>query len=65
MIDAEKISKTAILTSNEVMGLLGVSRPTLLKLRRSGSLKVYFSKLNGRPFYKGVDVIKFINTNVI
>lgn len=60
MIQTEKIQKGVILTTKEVTELLSISRPTLLKLRKDGHLKVHFYRTNGRPFFKGEDILNYL-----
>lgn len=64
MIDVTKLTDTHVYSQSEACDILGVTRPTLLKIRKSGLLKVHFKKYNGRPFYYGSDILNYIKKSV-
>lgn len=39
--------------------LLGIDRSTLHRHTKKGNIKVHFRKCNNRPFYTGMDILKF------
>lgn len=39
--------------------LLGIDRSTLHRHTKKGNIKVHFRKCNNRPFYTGLDILKF------
>ena len=39
--------------------LLGIDRGTPLRHTKKGNIKVHFRKCNNRPFYTGLDILKF------
>lgn len=39
--------------------LLGIDRSTLHRHTEKGNIKVHFRKCNNRPFYTGLDILKF------
>ena len=39
--------------------LLGIDRRTLHRHTKKGNIKVHFRKCNNRPFYTGLDILKF------
>lgn len=51
-----------ILTSNDVLDLLKISRPTLYRIRKSGRLKSY--KVRGKVYFKRSELFKFIESGL-
>ncbi len=39
--------------------LLGIDRSTLHRHTKKGNISVHFHKCNSRPFYTGLDILKF------
>lgn len=39
--------------------ILGIDRTTLYRHTKKGNIKVHFRKCNNRPFYTGLDILKF------
>lgn len=39
--------------------ILGIDRSTLHRHTKKGNIKVHFRKCNNRPFYTGLDILKF------
>ena len=39
--------------------LLGIDRSTLHRHTKKGNIKVHFRKCNNRPYYTGLDILKF------
>lgn len=39
--------------------ILGIDRTTLYRHTKNGNIKVHFRKCNNRPFYTGLDILKF------
>ena len=39
--------------------LLGIDSSTLHRHTKKGNIKVHFRKCNNRPFYTGLDILKF------
>ena len=39
--------------------LLGIERTTLYRHTKRGNIRVHFRKCNNRPFYTGLDILKF------
>lgn len=48
-------------SSNEVCQLLGISRETLRRHVRKGTIAVHYRVSNMRPFYIGSDIMAFWN----
>ena len=46
-------------TSAKTCESLQISRTTLHRHTKKGHIKVYYRKSTNRPFYKGLDILKF------
>lgn len=53
------IAPTGQYTTTEACGILGVHRTTIYRYVRRGVLRCSYRRGNGRPFFKGSELIRF------
>ena len=56
-INEPKVSAMGRYSTSRTCTELGVSRSTLERYRKNGSIQVHYFKTNWRPFYYGKDII--------
>lgn len=56
-----KVILTARYSVRETCTFLGISRETLRRHTRKGTISVHYRKANMRPFYIGSDIMAFWN----
>ena len=64
MISDTEIRDTAQYNRMEAALLLGISLSTLDNYRRSGNIDCHWRNANGRPFYYGRDLKKFLKSEL-
>lgn len=65
MIEIENIRKTAYYTAAEAAVLLGISRSTLRRRMTAGEITPVIDRRNGRIYYRGAELIRFVRTGII
>ena len=64
MTDPETIRSSAQYTSSEACAILGVHRNTLRRYVLTGTLRASYRRGNGRPFFKGSELIRFTQATI-
>lgn len=59
MTTPDTIAPTGQYTTTEACGILGVHRNTLHRYVQRGVLRCSYRRGNGRPFFKGSELIRF------
>lgn len=62
MIDVANLSKTARYTPTEVAEMLGCTVKTVGNYRQRGQLKARVNRFNGRYYYTGEELMRFVRT---
>lgn len=55
---------TIAYTTSEACSFLGVHRTTLWRYVQRGVLRCSYRRGNGRPFFKGAELIRFANATI-
>ena len=58
------IAPTAQYTTTEACGILGVHRTTIYRYVQRGVLRCSCRRGNGRPFFKGSELIRFAKATI-
>ena len=64
MTTTDTIAPTAQYTTTEACSFLGVHRTTLYRYVQRGVLRCSYRRGNGRPFFKGSELIRFANATL-